>query len=86
MNRQLIRTRYDAFFDKAIITICSQACVKDEASGRFAVLELLQFLHDNPQAMSHGSNLFDAASLFHDGIKWVMRCDVLVPKDIDNLV
>lgn len=81
MNRRVAVTPFDTNFNKVIITLCSQACEKNTHASRLAIAELLQLMHDNPQVMSHGNDIFDSATLFHDGLKWIVRMECLVSKN-----
>lgn len=80
MKRQLTKIRFNEEKVRVRLLMETEECAKDTPRSRFLKFEILRYIADDPGFSACGNQDFDTMNMYHDGFKWIVVCEAIVPK------
>ncbi len=80
MKRQLLKTRFDDEKIRVRLTMETEPCTREGPESRYIKFELLRYIAEDPAVSACGHSDFETMKMYHDGFKWIVECEAVVPK------
>ena len=82
-DRRMNRVWYNSSTEKIIIMLESIECRQDNMTAAVVLHTVLKSIVDDPRLIECGeAKIFETATITHNGTRWVMKLEALVPRII----